>query len=241
MASHSQPRRFVEALCARACTPSAERARLSPSTSAERPRMRRGGCALRQPLTQPVRPPPFGSSFYGAYHSDKTNQLIHLFCVPAIYATSIFFLTRVPLPRALLVAAGAPAAAATAALPAALAYGAYYLYLSPTPLGASAAALAVGALWGADAWSRALGARAMPLALAVHVGSWLAQFVGHGVFEGRAPALLDNLVQALVMAPFFVLTETLMHCGLLQGLARDVEPRIAARIADFKKAAGKRA
>ena len=35
----------------------------------------------------------------------------------------------------------------------------------------------------------------MPFTLALHVGSWLAQFVGHGVFEGRAPALMTSLVQ----------------------------------------------
>ena len=32
------------------------------------------------------------------------------------------------------------------------------------------------------------------IALAVHVASWLFQFYGHGVHEGRAPALLDNIV-----------------------------------------------
>lgn len=36
---------------------------------------------------------------------------------------------------------------------------------------------------------------------------WVAQFVGHGVFEGRAPALLDNLFQAFFMAPVFVILE----------------------------------
>jgi uncharacterized membrane protein YGL010W len=28
----------------------------------------------------------------------------------------------------------------------------------------------------------------------IHVGSWIAQFYGHGVHEKRAPALLDNLL-----------------------------------------------
>ena len=32
---------------------------------------------------------------------------------------------------------------------------------------------------------------------AVHAFSWIAQFVGHGVFEGRKPALMDNLLQGL--------------------------------------------
>jgi stalled ribosome alternative rescue factor ArfA len=41
------------------------------------------------------------------------------------------------------------------------------------------------------------------VAVAVHVVSWIAQFVGHGKYEGRKPALLDNLVQALFLAPLF--------------------------------------
>lgn len=28
----------------------------------------------------------------------------------------------------------------------------------------------------------------------LHAFSWIAQFIGHGVAEGRAPALLDNLI-----------------------------------------------
>merc|ERR1719391_225529 len=28
--------------------------------------------------------------------------------------------------------------------------------------------------------------------LAFHVAAWITQFIGHGVFEGRAPALLDS-------------------------------------------------
>jgi 2-hydroxy fatty acid dioxygenase len=30
-----------------------------------------------------------------------------------------------------------------------------------------------------------------------HVASWIAQFAGHGLAEGRAPALFDNLFQVL--------------------------------------------
>jgi uncharacterized membrane protein YGL010W len=50
-------------------------------------------------------------------------------------------------------------------------------------------------------------------AIGIHIVSWLVQFVGHGVFEGRAPALLDNLVQAIFLAPFFVWLEILFAFG----------------------------
>ena len=43
--------------------------------------------------------------------------------------------------------------------------------------------------------------------LAFHVVCWIAQFVGHGVFEKRAPALLDSVDQAFITAPLFVLLE----------------------------------
>jgi uncharacterized membrane protein YGL010W len=74
----------------------------------------------------------------------------------------------------------------------------------------------------------------MPFAIALNVASWIAQFIGHGVFEKRAPALFNNLTQgmsfmrhclpwwlslmyttALVLAPFFVHLEmlfTFFHC-----------------------------
>jgi len=54
------------------------------------------------------------------------------------------------------------------------------------------------------------------IALGIFTASWIAQFIGHGVFEGRAPALLDNLVQALFLAPFFVWMEVsrVMSCPL---------------------------
>ena len=36
---------------------------------------------------------------------------------------------------------------------------------------------------------------AFAIIVSAHVFGWIAQFVGHGVFEGRKPALMDNLLQ----------------------------------------------
>jgi uncharacterized membrane protein YGL010W len=67
----------------------------------------------------------------------------------------------------------------------------------------------------------------------IFVGAWISQFIGHGAFEGRAPALLDSLVQckfspsspsagmlinigsALVLANFFVFYEVLFKLGFV--------------------------
>eukprot|EP00008_Paramoeba_atlantica_P007041 CAMPEP_0201490108 /NCGR_PEP_ID=MMETSP0151_2-20130828/25082_1 /ASSEMBLY_ACC=CAM_ASM_000257 /TAXON_ID=200890 /ORGANISM="Paramoeba atlantica, Strain 621/1 / CCAP 1560/9" /LENGTH=159 /DNA_ID=CAMNT_0047875931 /DNA_START=161 /DNA_END=640 /DNA_ORIENTATION=+ len=68
------------------------------------------------------------------------------------------------------------------------------------------------------------------IALVVHICSWVSQFVGHGIFEGRSPALFDNLAQAFLQAPFFVWLEVLFKFGYRKELqarfAKDVDARI---------------
>ena len=79
------------------------------------------------------------------------------------------------------------------------------------------------------------------VAAVVHVFCWLAQFYGHGVHEGRAPALLDNLLggmffpgddaevelnfifwKALVLAPLFVYYEVWFMLGFLKQTKKDL-------------------
>lgn len=59
---------------------------------------------------------------------------------------------------------------------------------------------------------------AMPFAIALNVASWIAQFIGHGVFEGRAPALFTNLTQGeclLLPLPLFNPRSALKSCNCL--------------------------
>ncbi len=70
-------------------------------------------------------------------------------------------------------------------------------------------------------------------ALGVFTVAWIAQFVGHGVFEKRAPALLTNLVQALVLAPFFVFMEALFKCGYRPELQSRVNIAVEKELAKF--------
>src|SRR6267154_3340569 len=41
-------------------------------------------------------------------------------------------------------------------------------------------------------------------AIIVQVVSWVAQFLGHGLAEGRAPALLDNILGGTLSIAYFV-------------------------------------
>ena len=65
--------------------------------------------------------------------------------------------------------------------------------------------------------------------------SWIAQFVGHGAFEGRAPALLDNLFQALFLAPLFVWLELLFALGYRPELKSRLDNLIAQDVLKFKQ------
>merc|ERR1719175_101315 len=72
--------------------------------------------------------------------------------------------------------------------------------------------------------------------LAFHVAAWIAQFIGHGVFEGRAPALLDSWDQAFITAPLFVLLEVLFFLGYRKQFYDECIVEVDKNIADFKKA-----
>ncbi|KAM1679197.1 hypothetical protein TB2_039096 [Malus domestica] len=73
--------------------------------------------------------------------------------------------------------------------------------------------------------------------LAAQLFCWTGQFIGHGVFEKRAPALLDNLVQAFLIGPFFVLLECLqLVFGYepYRGFHASVEEKIEAQIKEWQ-------
>ena len=64
-------------------------------------------------------------------------------------------------------------------------------------------ALGAGSTWGAF--------------LALFVGGWILQFLGHH-YEGKRPALLDNIFQAFI-GPMFLVAETMVVLGQRRDLA----------------------
>jgi len=72
------------------------------------------------------------------------------------------------------------------------------------------------------------------IGLYMHIISWVAQFIGHGFFEGRRPALLSNITQTLV-APTFVILEVLFFFGYRPQLHKAVQKAQAKHLP--KKAA----
>jgi uncharacterized membrane protein YGL010W len=71
-------------------------------------------------------------------------------------------------------------------------------------------------------------------AIAINIVSWILQFIGHGKFEGRAPALLDNLFQAVFLAPLFVWLELLFKLGYRPELKSRVDTAVEIEVAKFR-------
>ena len=69
----------------------------------------------------------------------------------------------------------------------------------------------------------------------IHIAAWIAQFIGHGAFEGRAPALLDNLAQAFFLAPFFVWMEILFFFGYRPELKGRLDKAVEVEVDKYRK------
>lgn len=76
---------------------------------------------------------------------------------------------------------------------------------------------------------------ALRLPAVVWTAGWAAQFVGHGVFEGRRPALVDSFVDAISTAPLFVFIEGVLGLGGWPALRRKLEAADAAAAAGGTK------
>ncbi|PSS22809.1 hypothetical protein M430DRAFT_135101 [Amorphotheca resinae ATCC 22711] len=171
--------------------------------------------------------------FYGAYHHNSTNVGIHIACVPLILAASLLLATNSPtlinLPDWLSI----PNLPLNLGTLAAIFYGVFYMLLEPV-----AGSILLPAIIGWTAYANHLTStyayNVNVASIVIFVVSWIAQFIGHGVYERRAPALLDNLFQALVLAPFFVFMELLFKIGYRPELRKRVELAVEKEIQKFK-------
>ncbi|KAF2436492.1 DUF962-domain-containing protein [Tothia fuscella] len=172
--------------------------------------------------------------FYGAYHHNKVNIGIHVACVPLIMATSFLLASNspnLPVPDYIPTIPNLPINLGTVA---AFLYGSLYILMEPVA-GALLFPFIMGGAAAGNYLLSTYGATASYWAGALNIVSWIAQFVGHGKYEGRAPALLDNLVQALFLAPFFVWFEVLFSLGYRPDLKARLDKAVDEEIRKFKK------
>ncbi|KAL8227553.1 hypothetical protein R6Q57_015137 [Mikania cordata] len=153
-------------------------------------------------------------AFYASYHSNPINIAIHMIFVWPIFFTSVLLFDFIPTPFDL------PRIAFSLfwndfilifnfGFLLTLIYVVSYVYFD-YKAGSLAAVLCIFCWIASGVLASLLGFQLVwKVVLVVQLISWTAQFIGHGLFERRAPALLDNILQAFLMAPFFVLFEAL--------------------------------
>jgi uncharacterized membrane protein YGL010W len=151
---------------------------------------------------------------YSAYHQDARNKATHFIGVPII-VLSLF------IPLAWLRADIGGLAISAGMLLGAIVL-AYYLALDLV-LGLAMVAVFALLLWIGEHIA-ALGAvSAWTWFALLFVGGWILQLVGH-VFEGRRPALADNLFQIFI-APIFLCAELFFALGYKPRLQAAVRER----------------
>lgn len=154
-------------------------------------------------------------AFYSAYHQEHRNIMIHVVGVPMIsfslmvvfswvhlfqvggYNITLAMVTTAALLAYYFTLDFKFAAVCTVLFGAFLALAHYISFMGPT----------VG--WSIFAFSQITG--------------WGAQFYGHFAFEKSRPALFDNLFQALVSAPIFVVADVFFELGFRKDLEAQVK------------------
>jgi uncharacterized membrane protein YGL010W len=153
-------------------------------------------------------------SFYAAYHQDARNKATHFVGVPMIV-----FSLMIPLGWLRVDAGGFSVSAALVVTSALLVY---YLMLD-VPLGLAMGVVFALMLWGAEPLSQASFGVSLAWFLFLFVVGWALQLWGH-VYEGRKPALADNLFQIFV-APIFLAAEAFFALGCKPRLHEAVQRR----------------
>ncbi|CAH2067238.1 unnamed protein product [Thlaspi arvense] len=170
-------------------------------------------------------------AFYGAYHSNHVNVIIHtLFVWPNVFATLLFLYSTPPILDPSRLGFIEPLAfdgvlRLDIGFILTVIYAIFYICLDKKS-GFLAALLCFSCWIGSSFLAARLGhSLTLKVGVASQLLCWTGQFLGHGVFEKRAPALLDNLLQAFLMGPFFVLLEVLQS-----GCSYEPYPGFKARV-----------
>lgn len=165
-----------------------------------------------------MKPLPEQMYVYASYHRDPRNKAFHFLGVPMITFGIL-------VPMALL-RLSFGAAYVSLAMVFVLAVLMYYLVLD-RPLAFAMLLFIVPVLalaeWVAHQSPMVWG----PVFGAFFVVGWIIQLVGHA-FEGRRPALADNLFQVIV-APLFLMTEVFFAMGGKKDLHAEVERMVKER------------
>ncbi len=139
-----------------------------------------------------VRPVDILLAHYGESHQNPRNEAIHFFAIPLIMLSlcGLIFALHPWVAYAFIAASMV-----------------YYARLSWVFFGIMCvwSVLIIAAL-------HAMGSQVMAVSIAIFVGAWIAQFIGHKI-EGKKPSFLED-IQYLWVGPLFVLSKWMLKLGI---------------------------
>lgn len=190
--------------------------------------------------------------FYGSYHMNPINQIIHVCFVPCIIWTAFVLFSYVSVDTVLgrhvylfdllgiktggnfylsyindnLVLGGGSLLFTALSI--------YYLTLTFVPAATYISLMSVMLVTACKFWQTT--PNAWMYALALHVFSWYMQLhPGHGIFEKRAAALNDNFIKGTAMGPLFAWMEVLFFLGWNPALKQRIHDLAHYNIAVWKE------
>lgn len=176
-------------------------------------------------------------AFYGVYHSEPMNQLVHFFGVPGILWSMFMFIVHLPIPFVSTYVDGYLPKDYPLTYGTVVALFYLFFYLKIDPFGGTLYAPVLYAMYvSAVHLRKADQAKAskspswmgtgklLQYAFALHVFSWYIQIHwGHKIFEGAQPALFESVGGALTVAPLFAFYEGLWAAGINKDLQRETQ------------------
>lgn len=154
-------------------------------------------------------------AMYTAYHQDTRNCATHFFGVPLIVFSILIAFSFISFGQI-----------GSINVTLAVVFLAFVMlvYLVAVPMmGIVATVIHIPMLWYAEGLAQGEADFAWVVIGSCFVGGWVLQLIGH-MFEGRRPALTDNILQ-IFMAPGFLVVEGLFACGLLSNLRDNLKER----------------
>jgi len=167
---------------------------------------------------------------YASYHNNPINKFIHVICVPIIFWSALVLLAYTgPLLNFKIlnnyyVNGGF------------IMISAFAIYYTIMDIFAGVTySVVMGIFWTTSLvfYSTVGFDTAWKYALFIHIAGWIFQFIGHGVFEGRKPTLLDD-VTGVATAPLFTWLEILFALGYRKHIRSEIQKSAAINIANWK-------
>ena len=156
---------------------------------------------------------------YAAAHQHPFNVFVHMIGIPAIMLGALIPMTWLVLDVGVM----------QSSLAHLFSLGFFSFYLTLDVIFALAFLLmSIALLFAATAIAPLASASAWQIAIALFVGGYVAQFVGHAV-EKSMPVLAKHPIQANLAAPFFTVVELSHLCGLRQEMFAAVNDEIRRR------------